>query len=396
MLSVSVVGQGYVGLPLAVAASNAGYMVTGIDLEEEKISLLKSGVSYIEDVTNSDIQQILKDGTYRASSNFDSISRSSIILICVPTPLSIDGKPDLTSLENAVRSVAKNMTPGSLVIIESTVEPGTTRNFVAPIIEQVSQLNSLEYYLAFSPERIDPKNKTWNVKNTPKLVAGLNKESMVKTLNFYSTFVDSIFTCDSPEVAETAKLLENSFRLINISFINEIAMFCRELGIEVSSVIDAAKTKPYGFMEFHPSIGAGGHCIPVDPVYLSQKAKKMGVPSRMIDLASKINSEVPLYYVDQAYKRLGDLKGKKILVIGVSYKANVADVRETPVSNLIQGLRQKGAKVFWHDELVKEWNDEQSTPLGFDFDLAILATPHDYLDLSKLGSLPIINTHRSM
>lgn len=223
-------------------------------------------------------------------------------------------------------------------------------------------------------------------------MAGLTSKSRKRAVGFYSKFIDQVVECESLEVAETAKLLENSFRLINISFMNEMSVFCQKLGVDVNQVVKAAATKPYGFMPFYPSIGIGGHCIPVDPLYLSNKALEIGVPTKLIDLAAHINQEMPQYYVEKAAEKLGGLKGKKILVLGVSYKPNVSDVRETPVTALIAGLNQKGAQVFWHDELVKEWNGENSVPFGTNYDLAILATPHDYLDLTKLGDLPILNT----
>jgi UDP-N-acetyl-D-glucosamine dehydrogenase len=297
---------------------------------------------------------------------------------------------------NATRSVAKYLSKGSLLILESTVEPGTTRNILVPLLEQGSGLERSEFHVAFSPERIDPANKQWGVRNTPKLVAGLTDEACERAIKFYAKFVDQVTRCVSLEVAETAKLLENSFRLVNISFINELSIFCQKLGIDVNEVIKSAATKPYGFMPFYPSIGVGGHCIPVDPLYLTNKAREIGAPTRFIDLADQINQETPGYFVGRAEEKIGGLKGKKVLVIGVSYKPNVADVRETPAEALILGLRNKGAEVFWHDDLVKEWNDEKSVALSNVYDLAIIATPHAYLDLTKLGDVPILNTRGSI
>jgi UDP-N-acetyl-D-glucosamine dehydrogenase len=230
----------------------------------------------------------------------------------------------------------------------------------------------------------------------PKIVAGLTDNSRKRAVAFYSKFVDHLIECNSLEIAETAKLLENSFRLINISFINELSKLCFKLGIEISQVIEAASTKPYGFMPFYPSIGVGGHCIPVDPLYLSSKAKDVGEPIKLIDLASQINVSMPQYFVNRAEEKLRELKEKNILVVGVSYKPNVADTRESPVGILIAGLRQKGAKVFWHDDLVNEWNGEKSVALSDKYDLVILSTPHDYLDLTKIGDVPILNTRGSI
>ena len=393
---VSVIGQGYVGLPLAIAACEAGYFVNGIDNDTSKISILNSGRSVVEDVNHIEIESALSSGRYKASTDIKLISESSIILICVPTPLSISNKPDLSFLISATTSVGKNLSPGTLVIIESTIEPGTTRNILLPLLEKESGLKADQFNLAFSPERIDPKSIKWTVKNTPKLVSGLTEIAKQKAIEFYEKFIDSLTECDSLEIAETAKLLENTFRLVNISFINEIAIICQKLKIDVNKVIDAASTKPYGFMPFYPSIGVGGHCIPVDPLYLANKAREVGAPTRFIDLADQINQEMPEYFVGRALEMLGDLKGKKVLVVGVSYKPNVADVRETPVAALIAGLDKIGAQVSWHDSLVKVWNGNKSVALSDNYDLAILATPHDYLDLTKLGNVPILNTRSSI
>jgi UDP-N-acetyl-D-glucosamine dehydrogenase len=236
----------------------------------------------------------------------------------------------------------------------------------------------------------------WDIKNTPKLVAGLTDEAANLAKEFYSKFIDHVIICPTVEVAETAKLLENSFRLINISFINELSIFCQKIGVDINEVVKAAATKPYGFMPFYPSVGVGGHCIPVDPIYLSDAAKSAGAGSKFIDLADEINQSMPAYFVERAKQIIGGIKSKKILVIGLSYKPNVADVRESPVISLIDQLRKSGAVVFWHDELVKGWKGEITTPISSDFDLAIIATPHDYLDLSTLKNVPILNTRSSI
>jgi UDP-N-acetyl-D-glucosamine dehydrogenase len=283
-----------------------------------------------------------------------------------------------------------------LVIIESTIEPGTTRNILLPILKRISGLRDNDFDLAYSPERIDPSNKDWTIANTPKLVSGLTKKSETRAKEFYSQFIEKVIICSSLEVAETAKLLENSFRLINISFVNEISKFCRKLGISINDVISAASSKPYGFMPFFPSIGVGGHCIPVDPIYLASSAAEVDAPMRMIDLADQINQEMPNYFINIAEEKLISLSGKRILVVGVSYKPNIADTRETPIKALIKGLLIKEAQVFWHDDLVKEWNGEKSVALSNEYDLAILATPHAYLDLTKLGDVPILNTRGSI
>jgi UDP-N-acetyl-D-glucosamine dehydrogenase len=395
-MQITVVGQGYVGLPLAIAAAEAGSNVFGVDNNQEKITALKSGKSIIEDLSDEVIKKCIESKRYIPTTDITVINDSEVVLVCVPTPLSGDHKPDLTALIGAITVVGKNLKAGSLVIVESTIEPGTCRNKLLPILIKESRLKEGEFELAYSPERIDPTNKTWQIKNTPKLVAGLTESAAIRAKEFYGKFIDSVTLCSSLEIAETAKLLENSYRLINISFINELAIYCQKIGIDIAEVINAAATKPFGFMPFYPSIGVGGHCIPVDPIYLANAAKAVGAPTRFIDLADEINLSMPGYFVGRSEEKLGGLKGKKVLVIGISYKPNVADVRESPVMALLAGLKQKGAEVAWHDDLVKVFNGEISTALSSDFDLAILATPHDYLDLTKLGNTPLLNTRGSI
>ena len=394
-MKVAVIGQGYVGLPLSITASKYDFEVTGVDIDAAKVSEINKGRSPVEDISDSQIVEVISSGKFKAVSIFEIEASTEIICICVPTPLGKNHQPDLDILKSAAATVGKNLKAGMLVIIESTIQSGTTRNVVVPILEKESGLNRDQFLVAYSPERIDPMNKKFTIKNTPKLVAGLTPEAATKAKEFYSKFIDQVDICDSLEVAETAKLLENSFRLVNISFINELAMFCQKIGIDVNDVIKAASTKPYGFMPFYPSVGVGGHCIPVDPLYLAEAAREVGAPVRFIELADEINLAMPTYFVGRASEMLGGLKDKKVLVIGVSYKPNVADIRETPVEALISGLKKSGAVVSWHDDLVKSWNGESSVALGSGFDLAILATPHDYLDLSVLGSTPLLNTRGS-
>ena len=379
--SIVVVGLGYVGLPIAIAAAKSGFNVIGIDLNQEKVAKINSGKSPIEDVKDNEILDLVELGLFKAQSDYSQVKNADVVLICVPTPLTSESKPDLLHLESAAKSISKYLCKGTVIILESTVAPGTTRDFFIPLIQKYSGINLDELDFVFSPERIDPLNQKWNLKNTPKIVAGLTLKSRKRAIEFYSKFIDNLVECENLEVAEMAKLLENSFRLINISFINELSIFCQKLGIEINDVIEAASTKPYGFMSFYPSIGIGGHCIPVDPLYLANKAKEVGVETKMIDLADRINQEMPGYFVRRAEEKLGGLK---------------ADIRDTPVEALISGLEQKGAQVSWHDDLVKEWNGEKSVPLSCDFDLAIIATPHDYLDLKKLGNVPNLNTRGSI
>jgi UDP-N-acetyl-D-glucosamine dehydrogenase len=387
-MKVSVVGQGYVGLPLALALANSGHDVDGIDLDQKLVDKISSGLSPIADITDVEVFSVVRSDKYSISTNFESVSTSEIVVICVPTPLNDAHQPNLSFLVSAANSISKNLQKGTLVINESTVSPGTTRGLIKEILDKAD----VNYDLAYSPERIDPANKKWKVTNTPKLVAGLTPFATERAARFYRTFVKSVTIGSSLEVVETAKLLENSFRLVNISFINEIAQFCSALKIDVREVVDAAATKPYGFMPFYPSAGAGGHCIPVDPSYLVSKAKEIGAPTRFIDLANDVNRSLSSYFTGVATGILGGLQNKKILVVGIAYKPEVSDVRETPAFGLISELRSKGAEVSWHDELVKEWNDEKSVAITPNYDLVVLVNPHASTDLSLLSSARVLNT----
>lgn len=394
-MKISVLGQGYVGLPLSLSAASTGYYVFGIDSDHKKIKALKEGKALIEDVDEKLLRDALKSGHFHPTSDSIHIQDSNIVIICVPTPLNKERKPDLSYLVNATSEIGRNLKPGTLVIFESTIEPGTTRNVLLPILIKESGLKASDFDLAFSPERVDPTNKNWNIKNTPKIVSGLTEKSANRAKKFYDSFIKSTYICSSLEVAETAKLLENSFRLVNISLINEISIYCHKIGISVSEVIDVAASKPYGFMPFYPSLGAGGHCIPVDPVYLSNAASREGVSTSLIDLAVEINLKMSDYFVARAVEMIGGLEKKRILVIGVAYKPNISDVRDTPAESLISKLENAGAKVFWHDDLVREWNGGRSVPLTSDFDLAILCANHDYLNLKEIENVPLLNTRGS-
>jgi UDP-N-acetyl-D-glucosamine dehydrogenase len=379
-----------VGLPLAIAAAEAGHSVIGIDIDSSRVALLNHGTSPVEDISDATLSAVISAGNYQASDSFSAISTSDVICICVPTPLDGARNPDLSAYEEAVEAVGANLGSSALVIVESTISPGTIRGRTYSILTSVSRFKDFE--LVYSPERIDPANLKWNVKNTPKLVAGLTEDGTSRAVHFYSSFVEDVRMGSSVEVVETAKLLENSFRLVNISFINEIAVFCEKLGIDVREVVDAAATKPYGFMPFYPSAGVGGHCIPVDPSYLVAKAREIGAPTRFIDLANEVNLSMPSFFVGKAEGMVGSLAGKKILVVGVAYKPDVSDVRETPAAGLISLLRKEGALVSWHDHLVLEWNGESSVPLAPDYDLVVLVNPHSSVDLKVLDGVPILNT----
>jgi len=387
-VKVAVVGQGYVGLPLAIAANSAGHDVVGIDLNSSLVDLLNNGKSPIGDLSDQQISTARKTSKYKAEVSFACVNSSEVVVICVPTPLNATHEPDLSFLESAVRSVSQDLSDDTLIILESTVSPGTTREIIVPILNTTKKV----YQLAYSPERIDPANTKWNVINTPKLVAGLDEKSTKQAIDFYRTFIDSVIPGSSIEVIETAKLLENSFRLINISFINEVADFCSKMGIDVREVVEAAATKPYGFMPFYPGAGVGGHCIPVDPSYLVAKAKAIGASTKFIDLANNLNRSLPTFFTGVATGILGSLKEKNILLVGVAYKSNVSDTRETPALGLMQALRAAGAQVCWHDDLVREWRGEKSSPLTENYDLAVLVNPHTDTNLALLGSVKILDT----
>jgi len=393
---VGVIGLGYVGLPLAVAAANSGFQVLGIDTNDDKIENIINGTLSIDGVRQEELVQLFQSRKLNVSTEYKLLEKSEIVVICVPTPLTENHKPDLEFVLNATGELAKHIKKDTLIILESTVSPGTTREVLAPLIEQNSDLTCDDYFLAFSPERIDPANSIWGIRNTPKLVAGTTPEATIRARSFYSRFIDNVIVCESLEIAETAKLLENSFRLLNIAFINELSSFCSSLGIDIAKVIEAASTKPYGFMPFYPSLGAGGHCIPVDPIYLTSKASAINAPIRLLDLAQEINAQSPKKFLERLNSKVGSFSGKRILVIGISYKANVADVRESPSLVLIKELRKNGAIVKWHDSLVGRWNNENSVNIGADFDFAILCVKHDNADLSQLKGIDIYDSQSSI
>ena len=387
-MNVAVIGQGYVGLPLAISAASAGHYVTGVDLNPALVTKLNSGISPIGDITNQELKQVLESHHYKSVTHIEAGGSFDVFVICVPTPLTYDNQPDLSFVKAAAESIERVMIDTNLIILESTVAPGTTRSFVSGLLSKSGKL----FDLAYSPERIDPSNENWKISNTPKLVAGLTDQAMLSAVDFYSSFIDDVISCSNVEVVETAKLLENSFRLVNISFINEIAEYCDKIGIDVNEVVKAASTKPYGFMPFYPGAGIGGHCIPVDPIYLASAAKGVGVETKLIDLANEINKSRAKYFLQRANNMLGTLHDKRILVIGVAYKSNVSDTRETPALNLIHLLREAGARVEWHDDLVKTWEGESSSSISDKFDLAILVNPHSNTDFSSLNQVKVLDT----
>jgi UDP-N-acetyl-D-glucosamine dehydrogenase len=389
MAKVAIIGQGYVGLTIAAFASKANQVV-GFDNNQEVVDQLNQGISHIEGVDSAALKSAIEAGDYRASTSGSDISEAEIVVIAVPTPLDADRKPDLAFIESACKTIAENITHPVLVINESTSFPGTIRNIIKPLIEKLSA-KEFEHLYAISPERVDPGRVDWDQKNTPRLYAGLTPEASKKTRDFYSTFCDNLVEVSSPEVAEAAKLFENTFRQVNIALVNEFAQIAHSLGISVHETLEAANTKPYGFMKFNPSAGVGGHCIPVDPSYLAHVAEGLGVPATFIERANEVNLEMPKYVVSRvSADNGGSLKGKTVQVIGVAYKPNVADTRETPAELVIEELKRQGAKVTWHDAVVGSWKCEESSALGGS-EIAIVVTLHDAVDKKAvLASAPYV------
>jgi UDP-N-acetyl-D-glucosamine dehydrogenase len=385
-MRVAIIGQGYVGLTISSGALSAGFDVVGIDKSQVVVKGLNSGKSHIEGISDLQIASAISSGKFKASSDFSDIANSEIVVIAVPTPLNRSGEPDLTLLESASDSIAPFLSEETLIINESTSYAGTLRNVIAA---QVTVLNPRVKHFAVSPERVDPGNKYFGVKNTPRLVGGVTSEATDRAVAFYSSFCDNVVRVSSPEVAESAKLLENSFRFINIGFINEFTQLMNTMGIPVSEVIAAAGTKPYGFMPFFPNVGIGGHCIPVDPLYLQKNALDHGTMSKYIKLSEEQNHEMPKYCVERLEELYGRLKGKHILLVGVSYKPDISDTRESPAESVIKELEQRGAEVSWHDPLVESFNGQTSSSISGDYDLALVLVKHQLLDMISWNSKPI-------
>ena len=381
-MKVVVVGQGYVGLPIAIFAAKAGYEVIGFDLNSKLTDSLNQGISHIGDISDQDLVTSISNGSYRATSDPSEFADAEIAVIAVPTPLDEGRKPDLKFLRSAAEILGINLKKKSLIINESTSFPGTLRNLIAPV---VSNLSKLDHLYAISPERVDPGNKDWTINNTPRLYAGLTSEASSRTREFYEKFSSNLVEVSSPEVAESAKLFENTFRQVNIALVNEFAQIANAIGISAREVLDAASTKPYGFMKFLPGIGVGGHCIPVDPAYLAYSAEEHGVVPRFINLANEVNLGAPSFVIQLIQKRNIEIKGKKVLVCGIAYKSNISDVRESPSLDLIVELRILGAEVTWYDPEVSQWNDEDTyLPNSDNFDICILAIRHDNMEIEKI------------
>jgi UDP-N-acetyl-D-glucosamine dehydrogenase len=356
--SVGVVGLGYVGLPLAVEFARAGFTTIGIDLDTRKVDAINQGSSYIPDVATAELAALVASGRLRATSDFSVAATLDTINICVPTPLRKTKDPDMSFIVSATEAIAAHLHPGMLVILESTTYPGTTEELVKPMLEAGGLSAGVDFFLAFSPERVDPGNPTFNTHNVPKVVGGIGAASTEAACALYATAIEHVIPVGSPQVAEMVKLLENTFRAVNIGLVNEIALMCDRLGIDVWEVVQAAATKPFGFMPFYPGPGLGGHCIPIDPFYLSWKAKQSGFDPRFIELAGQINGAMPHFVVDKIAEALNrdrkSLNGSTILILGLAYKRDIDDIRESPSLDVMTVLRQRGARVQYTDPHVPQ------------------------------------------
>lgn len=354
---VGIIGLGYVGLPLACTIAKAGFKVTGFDKSKEKVEKVNEGLSTINDVSSELLKDLAEKGKLSATQDFNLLQEVDVVCICVPTPLSVYKEPDLSYVESAVKEVYKNLNGKKLIILESTTYPGTTREKVLAYLEKKGKVGR-DFFLAYSPERVDPGNKKYTIENTPKIVGGVTPKCTELATLFYSQFVKDVFPVSSPESAEMTKLLENIFRVVNIALVNELMMLCDRMGINIWEVIEAASTKPFGFMPFYPGPGIGGHCIPVDPFYLSWRAKAYNFPTEFIELAGKINERMPYYVVEKASEYLNrvgkSIKGSNILIVGVAYKKDISDTRESPALKIIEILMERGSRVSYHDPYVPE------------------------------------------
>lgn len=382
---LAVIGQGYVGLPLAMAAVDAGWTVIGVDNFEAKVAQINGGSSPVEDISDTQLQTAIAKGNYKATTDFSAVTEASVITICVPTPLDEKREPDLALLRSAATGIAPFISNETLVVSESTSYPGTLREIIIPIINLLKPKDSSIVYFASAPERVNPGDPIWNQKNTPRLVGAIDTESKTRALAFYESICDAAVSVSTPEVAEAAKLLENTFRLVNIALVNEFTQLCSASGINVHEVIDAASSKPYGFMPFRPGVGVGGHCIPVDPLYLTWWARQNGSKAEFVESADSINHAMPRYVAERALNLVDStVKNPKVLILGVAYKPGVGDVRETPVSELRDHLISKGVIVEWHDPLVPAWEGSQPVDLTWECDVAILATKQPGMNLNQL------------
>ena len=398
---VGVVGLGYVGLPLVVEFARAGYRVLGLDISENVVQGLNAGRSHIQDVPAEALGSCIAQGLFSATADMSRLTECDIISICVPTPLSKTRDPDVSYVVAATQSVQSTLRPGQLVVLESTTYPGTTRELMQPMLEESGLRVGKEFFLCFSPERVDPGNEKWQTRNTPKVIGGITPSCLAVALALYSRVIDTMVPVSSPEAAEMSKLLENTFRAINIALVNEMAQASDRLGVDVWEVIDAAATKPFGFMRFVPGPGIGGHCIPLDPHYLAWKMRTLHYKTRMIDLAGEINSEMPYFVLDKVQDALNSqrkpLNGSRILVLGVAYKKDIDDVRESPALDLIRILEEKGGIVAYHDPYVPALRDEgelrgrASVALSDDVlrttDCVVITAEHSNVDYARVVRL---------
>ncbi len=393
---VAVLGLGYVGLPLAVVFAESGFKVTGIDPIEDKVRQIKEGKSYILDIPDEKIKKLVDSGNLSATTDYSILSEIDGVSICVPTPLRKTGDPDLSYILAVSDSLKEYVHKGMVIVLESTTYPGTTREMILPKLEESGMQVGRDFFLAFSPERVDPGRTDWTTTNTPKVLGGITPACLEVSKAWYSSALETVVPVSSAEVAEMAKLLENTFRMINIGMVNEMAIMCDRLGVDVWEVIEAAATKPFGYMKFLPGPGLGGHCIPIDPLYLSWKLKTVNYSARFIELASEINTSMPRYTVSKVQDALNTrkkaLNGSKVLVIGIAYKPNIDDLRESPALDIIHLLEQKGAQVSYHDPYIKSFNhDGVKMESVSDLDSAVkradcvvIVTNHSAYDYQKM------------
>jgi UDP-N-acetyl-D-glucosamine dehydrogenase len=382
---LAIIGQGYVGLPLAMAAVDAGWSVIGIEKSASRVAQLNSGSSPVEDISDARLAKAIAANKFLASNDPSDVSAASVVTICVPTPLNDAREPDLELLESATKDVAPYLRNETLLVSESTSYPGTLREVIIPLVDKLKPKETVELFFASAPERVNPGDPVWDQKNTPRLVGGIDEESQKRALDFYNSICDSVIATSTPEIAEAAKILENTFRLVNIAMINEFTQLCSAQGINVHEVINAAATKPYGFMPFRPGVGIGGHCIPVDPLYLTWWARKGGQVASLVERSDEIANQMPIYVAERALALDKCSAGTpKVLIMGVAYKSGVGDVRETPASALRAALVAKGAEVAWVDPLVPLWEGTKPVTEEWDCDVAIVATNQPGLNVKSL------------
>lgn len=409
---IGVIGLGYVGLPLAVEKAKAGYRVIGFDVQEQKVGMVNRGYNYIGDVVDDDLRSMAANGRLRATCDYSFIAEVDTVAICVPTPLDIYQQPDTSYVENSTREIAKYLHPGMLVVLESTTYPGTTEEMVRPILEATGLICGEDFFLAYSPERVDPGNTSFNTKNTPKVVGGVTRNCSKVAAELYRQVLDGeVHVVSSPAVAEMEKIYENTFRHINIALANEMAILCSRMGINVWEVIDAAKTKPYGFMAFYPGPGLGGHCIPIDPFYLTWKAREYNYHTRLIELAGEINNAMPEFVVQKIAEILNvdrkPLHGSIVYLLGVAYKKDIDDYRESPVLKMIELLEERGAQVWVSDPFIPSFKSrsrkfyeciEFSDDSLAEADITVIATDHSAFDYELIGrcSRSLLDTRNAM